>query len=74
MEENGIPEELEAQELWLMKHNQLEQMKEEDQSESANSTIETLQNINKAHPSAATNQTIIKPAAYGKFIEIATSP
>ena len=24
MEENRIPEELEAQELWLMKHNELE--------------------------------------------------
>ena len=42
MEENRIPEELEAQELCLLKHNELEQMKDESKSDGANQIIETL--------------------------------
>ena len=69
MEENRIPEELEAQELYLMKHNELEQMKEVSESKSV---INTLQDINKTYPHAVTQQTLIKDSAYSSLIQIGT--
>ena len=50
MEENRIPEELEAQELCLMKHNELEQLKDKGKSQPCKQIIETLQDINKNYP------------------------
>ena len=73
MEENRIPEELEAQELCLMKHNELEQLKDEDKSQSRKQMIETLQDINKTYPHAVTQQTLIKSSAYSSVIQIGSA-